>query len=365
MREYNYDYDMAVVHALYRYGSIGRRRLKKIIESKEYLDKNISFDTFYYHIKRMLIGEYISERNDEWKRGKTLPLSLTPTTSEEVDFNSLVIRYPVNVQSKEKKILQSYHKLMKKGLMTEKHFKSQLMRSKIYYLVFCVLSIKAPTRHLTYPGVSVTDIISERKYGHAFHYLRLEDYRTLVEECVKNLLKLNIIKKVNYLSEQEETRFEFVETLWKDFIKDISNLLDGDIRIRLILVWKHLRRPTAQDRLHFEWCWGQNANGKLIDVCDIFRVNMKKKLDHNKKYWKNLIGDFDCNIVDTIKEISKKYEILFNKHPLVWKTIIETVYPKYLQKKIKNIEKTSKYKHSKYSKLKRAIIKDTLVFSDS
>ena len=70
MREYNYDYDMAVVHALYRYGSIGRRRLKKIIESKEYLDKNISFDTFYYHIK-------------------------------------------------------------------------------IYYLVFCVLSIKAPTRHLT------------------------------------------------------------------------------------------------------------------------------------------------------------------------------------------------------------------------
>ena len=70
---------------------------------------------------------------------------LRPQPSEEVDFNSLVIRYPVNVQSKEKKILRSYHKLMKKGLMTEKHFKSQLMRSKIYYLTtICVLSIKAP-----------------------------------------------------------------------------------------------------------------------------------------------------------------------------------------------------------------------------
>ena len=42
MREYNYDYDMAIVHALYKYGSIGRRQLKKIIESKEYLNKNIS-----------------------------------------------------------------------------------------------------------------------------------------------------------------------------------------------------------------------------------------------------------------------------------------------------------------------------------
>jgi hypothetical protein len=211
----------------------------------------------------------------------------------------------------------------------------------------------------------VSDIINERKYGHAFHYLRLEDYRTLVEECVKCLLKLNIIKEVNGMPEQEETRYEFVETLWKEFIKEISDLFDGDIRIRLILLWKHLRPPTAQDRLHFEWCWGPNANGTLIDVYNIFQVNMKKKLDHNKKYWKNLVGDFDCNIVDTIKELSKKYEILFNKRPIIWKTMIETVYPKYLQKEIKSIEKTSKYKNSKYPKIKRAIVKDTLVFSDS
>ena len=89
---------------------------------------------------------------------------------------------------------------------------------------------------------------------------------------------------------------------------------------------------------------------------------MKEKFNHNKKYWKNLIEDLDCNIVDTIKGLSKKYEILFNKHPLIWKTIIETVYPKYLQKEIKNIEKTPKYKKRKYLKLKRAIVKDTLVF---
>ena len=132
----------------------------------------------------MLIGEYICEKKDEWKRGKTSPLSLTPSTREEVEFNSLVIRYPVNVQSKEKKILRSYHKLKKRELITEKHSELQLIRHRIYYIVFRVLSIKAPTRHHKYPGVSVTDIMSERKYGHAFHYLRLEDYRTLVEECV-------------------------------------------------------------------------------------------------------------------------------------------------------------------------------------
>jgi hypothetical protein len=49
MREFNYDYDIAIAHALHKYGSVGRRQLKKIIESKEYLDKNIPYDTFYYH----------------------------------------------------------------------------------------------------------------------------------------------------------------------------------------------------------------------------------------------------------------------------------------------------------------------------
>ena len=94
----------------------------------------------------------------------------------------------------------------------------------------------------------------------------------------KSLLKLNIIKKVNCTPEQEESRYEFVETLWKEFIKDISNLLENVIRIRLILVWKHLRRPTAQDRLYFEWCWGRNANGKLIDVYNIFQSKYEREV---------------------------------------------------------------------------------------
>src|SRR4051794_35853704 len=120
MGGYNYEYDIAIAHALYKYESVGHRQLKKIIESEEFLNKNISYDTFHYHVKRMLIGEYICEKKDEWKRGMTSPLSLTPSTRERVEFDSLVIIYPINVQSKEKKILRSYHKLKKRELMIEK-----------------------------------------------------------------------------------------------------------------------------------------------------------------------------------------------------------------------------------------------------
>jgi hypothetical protein len=363
VRGYNYNYDMTIIQALYKYGNVGRRQLKKIIESKEYLNKNISYDTFYYHIKRMLFGEYICENKDEWKRGMTSPLSLTPSTREQVEFNTLVIRYPVNVQSREKKMLGSYHRLKKRELTTER-YELQLKRDRIYYIVFRVLSIKAPTRHYKYPGVSVTNIINGRHDGHAFHYLRLEDYRALVEECVKHLLKLNVIKELKGLPEHEESRYQFVEILWEEFINDISDLLENDIMLRLNLVWKHLRPPTAQERLYFEWCWGRSADGKLNNVYNIFQVN-KKKFNHDKKQWKDLVNHLDCNIVDMIKGIDEKYAILVNKHPLIWKTIIETVYPKYLQKEIKNIEEKSKYKRGKYPRLKRVITKDTLVFRDS
>jgi hypothetical protein len=134
--------------------------------------------------------------------------------------------------------------------------------------------------------------------------------------------------------------------------------------LRLNLVWKNLRPPTAQERLYFEWCWGRrDANGKLNRVYEIFKVN-KANPDHNRKEWKDLIGNLDCNISDAMRDLSKKYKVLPNKHPLIWKTVIETVYPKYLQKEIKNIEETSKYKKGRYPRLKRVVHKDTLVFRD-
>ena len=112
-------------------------------------------------------------------------------------------------------------------------------------------------------------------------------------------------------------------------------------------------------------CWGRrDANGKLNRVYEIFKVN-KANPDHNKKEWKDLIKNLDYNIVDAMKDFAKKYEILFNQYPSICKTIIETVYPKYLQKEIKNIEKSSKYKKGRYPKLERVVDKDTLVFRDS
>lgn len=117
-----------------------------------------------------------------------------------------------------------------------------------------VMAIETPNRCYKYPGVSVTDILNARYDGHAFYYLRLQDYRPLVEECITYLLKLNIIKQISVIPMHEEPRYEFVETIYKEFVNDVSEQLEYDIMLRLHMVLQGLRPPTPQDRLYFERC---------------------------------------------------------------------------------------------------------------
>jgi len=72
----------------------------------------------------------------------------------------------------------------------------------------------------------------------------------------------------------------------------------------------------------------------LIKVYNSFQDSKKLNFNHNKKEWKALVKNLDCNIVEAIKCLNKKYQDLLKKHPFMWKTIIDTVYPEYLHKEI-------------------------------
>ena len=42
--------------------------------------------------------------------------------------------------------------------------------------------------------------------------------------------------------------------MWKFLVNDISDIIENNIVLRLNLIWTHLRPPTPQERLYFEWC---------------------------------------------------------------------------------------------------------------
>jgi len=196
--------------------------------------------------------------------------------------------------------------------------------------------------------------------------LRLEDYRSLVEECITYLLKLNLITQISDLPVHEEPRYEFVETIYKEFVNDVSEQLEYDMMLRLYMVWQSLRPPTPLDRLYFERCWGMKAaNGELKRVCNNLQGNKNRTLNRNKnkKETKKRIKNLDCNIADTMKGLEETYADLIKKHPFIWKTMIETVYPDYLRKDIEKVALTSKYKKKNYPKRLRVISKDTLVIA--
>ncbi len=369
MREYKYDIDYAIASSLHKYNTLTYRGLKRTIESKEYFNRNLSRDTFHYHVNKMRKGDYIYTKNIEhWRRGKKKFFLLHPSTKEQIQLSTLLIRYEEDDKDRQERILQSYHKLKKRDQTIERHSQLELKRKRIYYIIMRVMSIETPNRCYKYPGVSVTDITNARYDGHAFYYLRLEDYRSLVEDCITYLLKLNIIKQISGIPGHEEPRYEFVEAIYKEFVNDISEELEHDITLRLHLVWQNLRPPTPQDRLYIEWCWGARAaNRKLNRVYNIFRENKKGNLNHNKnkKEKEDLIKSLDCNIIDVMKDLKETYGGLINKHPFMWKTIIETVYPEYLQKDVLKIMGTPKYKEKNYPKLKRVITKSTIVIRDS
>lgn len=363
---YNYEIDHAIVNAVLKYNhNVSLRKVKWIIQSKEFLNKIIPEKTFRYHLGKLLNHNYIYELKEGWKRGQKSPVHLTSTTLEQIRLKTLVIHYKGYNIDRENKNLNSYPKLKKKHQQIQSRADKELKRRMIYHIIFRVMSIETPNRQYKHHGVSVTDIINARYDGHAFYYLRLEEYRSAVEECIRKLEDENIVREIKI--DGEERRYILVEPKWKDFVKDCSEILEHDITLRLYLVWKNLRRPKPEERLYEENCWGQRSiDGRMERVCSTLEKNRKligkRRLEEQAK---QLIEPLDYNIVKDVRELRKKYHDLIERYTWTCNEIIRTVYPEFIQKEVERIEKNRKTRDKKYPKLLRIFSSDVVGLRDS
>jgi hypothetical protein len=83
---HDYEIDKAICKFLLKYESnnMSRRKMKRVIESSNYLGRKLGTRLYEFHIQRLIEAGYIVEKKDEWKRGKKSPLLLTNKTRETI-----------------------------------------------------------------------------------------------------------------------------------------------------------------------------------------------------------------------------------------------------------------------------------------
>jgi hypothetical protein len=120
VKNFDYDVDCSIAYALSKYHTIikSQRKLNQIIETNEYLGRTMHEKTFRYHLKKMLEAGYILKNELEerhWKRGKRLPLDLSPKILEQINLGNLIIQY----DNHDRLHSSSYSKLKKQSKREE------------------------------------------------------------------------------------------------------------------------------------------------------------------------------------------------------------------------------------------------------
>lgn len=360
---HDYEIDKAICKFLLKYerNNMSRRKMKRVVESSNYLGRKLGTRLYEFHIQRLIEAGYIVEKKDEWKRGKKSPLLLTNKTREQLRLSNLSIEF----KQREHPQLNSYTKLKRFHNTKEDRFKSELKRNRIYYIIMRVLSIETPNKHYRYSGLSITDITNARYDGHAFYSLRLEYDREMIQECLNNLKREIIVSEIK-IPVDGESRYKLVDLRWKSFVTECAQLLEDSVLMRLHIKWKNLRPCSSQERIWYESCWGdRDVNGHLISVYKHYKENQEKSNEQYKEQILDLTMHLDYNINQSHKKLESKYSDLARRCSSVYNMIIETIYPEFLRLEIEKTLNNRKNKDMKYLKLQSARFDDVLTFHDS
>ena len=327
MVRYDTKIDNAIANALFKLEGLGYRETKRIVESKDYLNRGIPPETYHHHITMMRRENQLESA--VCIRGKKLPLHLTYGTRQEIRLGT----FHVNTHD-------NYHKKMSKK--KEKEESEQERLEKAYQLLLVVASVKFPLPYCDddyhkSPGISVCDVLGAHHCGFAFGHIAFS--KTMVKESFRLLNKENLIKPV--LTFNGETRFDIVEKSLKEFVEECLKIYNGAVMFRLFITWQNIRRPTLEERKWYEFSWGKEQTDLIFrNVCETLD-SWRKKVDKEEKLRRlkvceEKINFIDGNLFDLLNKLEQKYAKLIETYPSLTKTLIETVYPKFLQGYAKN-----------------------------
>ena len=88
---YNHRYDECIIEALFEDEKLGYRQIKKAIELK--INRELSFETYNNHIKKLIEKGHIRIINNDAKRGQRIFYCLTNMIKQEIDLGIIQFTY--------------------------------------------------------------------------------------------------------------------------------------------------------------------------------------------------------------------------------------------------------------------------------
>jgi hypothetical protein len=305
--KYDNNIDSAIAIALTNTSVLGYRELKRTIESHEYLDRRISFDTFNFHIKRMRANSQLINISNA-KRGQKVSLCISPTFRQEINLDLFGG--------------------LKRGLAAED-------TKRMYLMILYLFAIKPPLfredKNYNLPGVSKLDIWNGQWFGYPFQLRRFT--KKSINRCLLLLLKENVIKRV--YESKGIARYDLVDKNFKRFIIRYWEIYET-VYLRNVRKWKALERVTRIEQEWFEFLKGKEKAREEIENIRILRKKFSKEMSsfEYKKYVKDskqAIPYFDANIEQEIIDLETEYSDVHSNYPALSKILKETIYPNWLK----------------------------------
>ncbi|WP_148687357.1 hypothetical protein [Candidatus Nitrosocosmicus hydrocola] len=324
-REYIYYYDDCIKDTLYSQGKLSHSELKRYIEQK-FLKKEISADTFGYHVKKLIRDEVIFESSgSSYRRGEKKFYNLTEKTMQEM-------RLELSIKS-----------LERKSNVIFKNYPDQF--AVTYFLTLCTLATKGKwliTDNVAYEmGITIKEI--REYYGGTFgfspYYLKEENIAKVISLLVKeNIIQRNV-KSLN------TDRFFVSDIELSNFINELIEIFQVYIFPRFFMYWRHIRSPRPKERMFFQIHYGNNVNQKITYLQETLKEKKTKseykKMSLDLKYKMYL---WDSDLKEVFKEFFNKYSEVKKKHVAITNILLEIFYPEFLREEIKQRPKQYKYK---------------------
>jgi len=344
-KPYKFEYDEKIIKIINDKGKLSFRLIKDELESN--INKQLSFDTFNYHIRNLIDKNYIQPLNKyTTRRGQKLFYELSGPIKQEIRLG--IFRITDN-----------------NIVTSETNDERELLRH-MYYVIFYVIALKPPPieadeEYQNNDGVTLENLTKEFSSVLGYFYLKLT--KRFIRRVLKALEHEGLVQKQK-CHNSNVIRY-VVNPMFRQLLQDCITTFQHDIVLRYHYLWRVLRPPKSHEKGIMKVIWDEDyLNEQILDFKRQRKAN-KLSLEYRElcKKHREWVDIFDHNIFNSYKNIKITYSQLFEKYPVISNQIMKVYFPEFLIKEIQEIDK--KYKGKKYPISLKSTFTNHFVSSDS
>lgn len=363
--QYNKQIDEIITAELLENGELGYNKLKSSVDGS--LRKKLSYDTFSFHIKKLLAENTLS-KYDTGKRGLKVRYSLTDDAKKKrqlqilgYDRNQLMRRKlyecillfglsgwtvmlkfnqirsflsELGIKLKDLKVKsirhlpseEEFHKYPDEIFVwTQTHYEPVKVAGYMEIEVWKNESVKPSITDgfgVRLPGFSKSEVLNRAGFGD------LKPTSVELETAFDTLLKERIIRPISFMF-RRETRYVIADDNLRAMIKDIWSI-HVDEWFMLLQKWQYLEKPTEEEEKWLYWTWGEKEAKRFFQDAEISRHEAQKKRDMVVDIARKFVSKYQKKLGDKIRDFKIKHKKTLEQYSYL-ADIIRRVSPSLLE----------------------------------